>query len=317
MQREKEPLRDRGYGRWPEILSALGASHDEINPRKHRRCPWCGGTDRFRFTNKGDTGAFYCGQCGPKGPVDYIMQTNGWDFAHAAKEIEAVLGETKFTPTKKPDSASQRKAMQTLWDQGKPIAAGDIGDMWFANRGIRQDNYPRCLRLVDLTDHVDEESHRTWHPAIVAKIQEMDGKPCNLHRTYLTRDGQKAPVDTVRKVMAGGIPKGAAIRLFDAGPVLGVAEGIETAFAAATLHGVPVWSTMNSSQLTGWLPPEGVQQVVIFGDNDPKYGGQAAAMTLAHRLACLKDNPVSVRVELPPIVGQDWNDVLLGRGGAA
>ena len=134
--------------------------------------------------------------------------------------------------------------------------------------------------------------------------------PTNLHRTYLTLNGQKADVGSVRKVMAGGIAKGSAIRLFEPGPVLGVAEGIETAFAASELFRVPVWSTINTTILSGWQPPEDVHQVIIFGDNDPKFGGQAAANALAHRLAC---SGLSVRIEIPPKVGEDWNDVLLAK----
>ncbi|MHA6645661.1 DUF7146 domain-containing protein [Mesorhizobium sp. A623] len=225
-----------------------------------------------------------------------------------------MLGEVKFSPSPtRANDASARNAMQKLWDQAAPIAAGDFVDTWFSGRGIAQSTYCRWLKKIDRAEYVDDDGHKSWHPAMVAKILAPDGTPTNLHRTYLTLNGQKANVGSVRKVMAGGIVKGSAIRLFEAGPILGVAEGIETAFAASALFGVPVWSTINSTILSGWLPPEGVQQVIIFGDNDPKFGGQAAATALAHRLACIKDRPVSVRIEIPPVVGQDWNDVLLER----
>jgi putative DNA primase/helicase len=308
------PLRDRGHGRWPGILSALGVASAELNTRKHHPCPWCGGKDRFRFTDKDGTGAFYCGQCGTHSPVDYLMHVNAWDFARAAKEIEGVIGDVKFAPSRaKANDAAARRAMQSLWDRALPVLAGDFVDAWFIGRGIGQPAYCQWLKKIDLAEYVDEDGNKSWHPAMVAKILAPDGTPTNLHRTYLTLDGQKAPVGSVRKAMTGGIAKGAAIRLFEAGPVLGVAEGIETAFAASALFGVPVWSTINSTILSGWLPPDGVEQVIIFGDNDPKFGGQAAATALAHRIACIKDQPVSVRIEIPPVVGTDWNDVLLQR----
>lgn len=56
------------------------------------------------------------------------------------------------------------------------------------------------------------------------------------------------------------------------------------------------------------MPPEGITGVVIFGDNDLKFGGHAAAYSLAHRLAV---RGFIIRVEIPPTVGDDWNDVLL------
>ena len=239
------------------------------------------------------------------------MHVNGWDFARAAKEVEGVLGEVKFRPSRsKTNDASARNAMQRLWDQSAPIVAGDFVDAWFAARGIRQNTYPRWLKAVERAEYADDENQKSWHPAMVAKILASDGAPTNLHRTYLTLNGQKADVGSVRKVMAGGIAKGSAIRLFEPGPVLGVAEGIETAFAASELFRVPVWSTINTTILSGWQPPEDVHQVIIFGDNDPKFGGQAAANALAHRLAC---SGLSVRIEIPPKVGEDWNDVLLAK----
>lgn len=318
MQRDKLPLRDRCHGRWPNILSALGTPSPVLNTRKHHPCPWCGGKDRFRFTDKDNTGAFFCGQCGRHSAIDYIMKLNGWDFAQTAKEIENVLGEVRFNPAGvRSCDRKERNAMQKLWDQARPIERGDFVDLWFSGRGIGQQSYSRWLRKVDQCEYVDAEGHKSWHPAMIAKIVAPDGTPSNIHRTYLTLSGHKAPVDPVRKVMAGGIAKGSAIPLFDAGAVLGVAEGIETAMAASELFRVPVWSTINSTILSGWQPPEGVREVIIFGDNDPKFGGQAAATALAHRVACIKERSVSVRIEIPSVTGRDWNDVLLEQRRAA
>ena len=79
-------------------------------------------------------------------------------------------------------------------------------------------------------------------------------------------------------------PKGSAARLMEHRAALGIAEGIETAMSAATLFRLPCWAAINSCGLAAWVPPAGVSEVVVFGDNDPKFGGQAAAYNLAHRL---------------------------------
>jgi putative DNA primase/helicase len=50
-----------------------------------------------------------------------------------------------------------------------------------------------------------------------------------------------------------------------------------------------------------------VTEVVIFGDNDPMFGGAAAAYALAHRLAVT--NRIKVEVKIPDLVGMDWADV--------
>jgi putative DNA primase/helicase len=58
--------------------------------------------------------------------------------------------------------------------------------------------------------------------------------------------------------------------------------------------------------LAEWVPPEGVEEVVVFGDNDAKYAGQAAAFALARKLSA---KGMKASVKIPPIIGQDWNDV--------
>ncbi|WP_246102645.1 toprim domain-containing protein [Methylobacterium terricola] len=86
-------------------------------------------------------------------------------------------------------------------------------------------------------------------------------------------------------MIPGTIPAGAAIRLFDHGPVLGIAEGVETALAAASLFGILCWAAINSTLLAKWEPPPNVETVIVFGDSDASFAGQAAAYALAHRLS--------------------------------
>jgi putative DNA primase/helicase len=146
---------------------------------------------------------------------------------------------------------------------------------------------------------------------MVAMVVGPDGKPVSMHRTFLKPDGSgKAEMAAPRKLMPGELPEGACVRLCDyvPGGPLGIAEGIETAMSASALYEMPVWAAINSEILKKWTPPEGCEEVAVFGDNDAKFGGQAAAWALAHRLAV---KGIRVTVHIPPIEGDDWNDVHL------
>jgi putative DNA primase/helicase len=103
------------------------------------------------------------------------------------------------------------------------------------------------------------------------------------------------------------VPRGGAIRLFEADVCMGVAEGIETALSASLLFKMPVWACANEGLLRAWVPPAGAQRITIFGDNDSSFVGQSAAYHLAWRLGRAKYH---VRVEIPPSPDWDWNDVL-------
>src|SRR5204862_4060212 len=95
-----------------------------------------------------------------------------------------------------------------------------------------------------------------------------------------------------------------------------IAEGIETALSASVLFGVPCWAAVNAGMLAAWRPPPEARHIIIFGDNDPSFAGQAAAYVLARRLG--SEGRV-VEVQVPAEMDADWNDVhqlQLNRGGA-
>jgi putative DNA primase/helicase len=58
--------------------------------------------------------------------------------------------------------------------------------------------------------------------------------------------------------------------------------------------------------LETFVPPDGVERLVVFGDNDASYTGQKSAFAAAFRLQQIG---VEVEVRIPPTVG-DWLDVL-------
>jgi putative DNA primase/helicase len=83
-------------------------------------------------------------------------------------------------------------------------------------------------------------------------------------------------------------------------------RGSKTALSASELFGVPCWAAVNAGMLAAWLPPAETQRIIIFGDNDPNYAGQAATFALARRLG---SEGRIIEVQIPAEVGADWNDV--------
>jgi len=151
-------------------------------------------------------------------------------------------------------------------------------------------------------------------PAMVALVTGSDGMPVTVHRTYLTPDGCKAPVPEPKKLMGypGDRLVGGAIRLFPPAPVLGVAEGIETALAVHLRTGMPVWSAVSAGLLARFEPPADTSLVVVWADRDRSGAGAAAAMSLHERML---RRGIPVAVHLPPgpiptgMKGVDWADV--------
>nr|WP_201216824.1 toprim domain-containing protein [Halochromatium roseum] len=176
--------------------------------------------------------------------------------------------------------------------------------------------YENTARFHPRLPYWDNGRHSGSHPALIARVTTASGDLVTLHRTYLTDDGDKAPVAAPRKLMAyprARSLKGSAIRLAPVASHLGVAEGIETALAVQSMTGMSVWATGSTSLLAAWQPPAGIEQVTVWADRDRSGAGLAAARRLAARLERLG---LRVEVELPEgriparRKSLDWLDVL-------
>lgn len=298
-------LKDRCVGRWRSMLPALGVPATHLTG-KHGPCPICQeGKDRFRFDDKEGSGSFYCTKCGAGSGVDLVMRVNRIDFRTAKARIEEQLPGS---------SVHVRKAQQSgtfscpnFWAMCHPVRDGDPVALYLAKRGLSLPRYPNLIRHHPRAHYRHDDGAITYHPAMVCKYVSPDKKDFTLHMTFLDAEGNKAKVPQVRKLAPRAVPRGGAVRLANSADTMGIAEGIETALSASVLNDVPVWSALSSGQLVNWEPPDTARNIIIFGDRDPGFGGQAAAYALAHKL---KTNGRRVEVRIPDLDGTDWNDVL-------
>ena len=96
---------------WNYILPALGVSAEALT-NKHKPCPACGGTDRFRYDDKQGRGTFVCGQLdGLSGDGFALVQhIYGCDFKEAARLVAGVLGITEGEPLPERKTPPQQQA---------------------------------------------------------------------------------------------------------------------------------------------------------------------------------------------------------------
>lgn len=291
------PVREAACGRWRGVLPPLGLPESFLQD-KHGPCPLgCGGKRSWRWDDKDGSGSWICTHCGAGDGVSLVMKMTGLGFRDAAKRIEELLPETVALPGKPAaDPRAQRRAMARLWEAGKPLDASAACRAWWAHRtGVMPSS----------------DALRSHGDVMLARVTDASGKGVQVHRTFLTPDGRKrTDMPDCRLLMPGRHPEGSAVRLGEPDKLLGIAEGIETAWAVTCLFKVPCWAALTAGRLETWEPPAGVQ-VVIFGDRDgPKsFAGETAAYALAKRLTTKR---VTVHVELPDAIG-DWNDVLSDR----
>ena len=342
---------------WRQLLPGLGVREDFLTKRQGP-CPICadGGKDRFRFDDKEGKGTWYCNRCGAGNGLTLVAKANGWSNAEALK---AIMGEARIAPLRPYIAASRsaptrdelRSKLQRIWDEALPVVVGDAVWKYLHARvpglgvlpapsEIRHHPGLEYFEPVRDTRGRSRSKSRGKHPVMLAKIRDMEGRPVNLHRTYLSGDGRKATIlDAaghvlgVKKMMTG-VAKytGGAVHLYgpDGSGRLGVGEGIETMLAvrAAYRNRLPVWSCLNAGGVMKFAIPEWVTELHIFADHDAPAGGtgkgvgQAAAESLLRRarkqgfdLWTRRGAAKRVRLHVPKFEDTDFLDEWAQRQG--
>jgi hypothetical protein len=150
-------------------------------------------------------------------------------------------------------------------------------------------------------------------PAMLAPVVNVTGEQTGVHMTYLRRDGRgKADLPKEYQRECRGVIHGGAIRLlpFNFDSALLVSEGVESGLAASELFGLPCWSAVYAGGLCSLVLPPEVRRIVIASDNDVSGVGQRNALAAYDRWT---DEGRQVCIKIPPVIGTDFNDLLLAR----
>jgi putative DNA primase/helicase len=200
------------------------------------------------------------------------------------------------------DDAKRTEIAQRIWRESKPAAGTPVERYLRLERGITIPS-PLSIRFA-MGRHA--QSQRGPWAIMVAAVQNLAGEIVSIHRTFLTGDGRKAPVEPVK--MALGPIRGGAVRLAPARETLALAEGIETALSVQQATGIPTWAALGTANLPHVELSAIVREIIICADADRNGAGERAAEAAAQGF--LRDGR-RVRIARPP-AGADFNDVLTG-----
>lgn len=293
------------------IVAALGHAPDMIEPGKlyrfstnDRRGDTSGWCKLFADLRGGVFGDWRTGVDETWTATDRGAMTRQ-QRAKLARHVEAATRERETA--QRAQWAENGKRIADLWAKCAPLVPGDPVTLYLKGRGLGGVwPLPECLRLHRALPYWDGETKLGEYPAMVAPLTAPDGRIVALHRTYLTADGRKADVPTVKKLTGTAGPlAGTCIRFrMPTRGVIGIAEGIETALAAWCGSSVPTVAAYCAGNLAAWQWPPGLLRLVIFADNDE--AGQRAAESLRARA---RFAGLSAEVLTPTEDGADWCDV--------
>ncbi len=250
-----------------------------------------------------------CPQC-DRGPKDTALaittdERGVVEFCHRCGYTKAENFErrpiepSRSPPVKSAEPLEWSDKAASIWRRTLPLR-GTLGEVYLRHRGCVLPPADSDLRYFEPTDR--------HPPSLCARVTNAEtNAPQTLHFTRLSSDGRgKAGTEQDKLLLAGHRKRGGVIRLWPDEWVthgLGVAEGIESALAAAHLF-QPVWACVDAGNLAALPVLAGVEALVVFADHDP--AGLKAARECARRWA---DAGREARIRTPRAPGADAADV--------
>lgn len=312
---------------WYAVLPRLGVDEVFLSyKKKEGPCPNCGGKNRFRFTNRNGKGDYFCNQCGSGDGVGLLIKVNSWDFKtaiNAIKDLSITVKKSAIKVSQKVVKSNDQvlkensEKLRKVWRESVPIVEGDPAWIYLNSRvpGLTKLPSSKVIRFHKGLDYwdistdskgKDKYTKLGTFPALVSLVIKKD-KPISIHRTFLTNDGQKANVPSVKKSMSAiDAMAGSYIKLFDIKDgILGVSEGIEKSLAinAIYMSKMPVWSLISATIMQNFVPPPSVKVLHIFGDNDD--AGRKATSILKERAL---EMGIRVCMHFPRVAEKDFSD---------
>ena len=295
---------DAAQGQWLKILTSLGIPRDSLR-KSHTKCPICSGAKKFRFDDKDGLGTWICNSCGAGYGYKLAKLYTQSPDSELLGRIDQIIGH-KPEYTQQPVDPVQAQKKKRLVQFGKQLReCGTITASYLRNRGVD------LHQLSYIREHPNAPYYQDGklvghYPAMVNALRNVQGQVISFHVTYLTQDGWKADLEVNKKILPPvETITGSAIRLCNLAPEMAITEGIETALGVMTYERVPCWAAYSANNLAKFEPPPGIESLVIYGDRDFSFTGQAAAYELARRMQA---RGIGVHVALPPDEGQDWLD---------
>lgn len=263
------------------------------------------------FTVNDVKGFFHCFGCHENGDIlDWWQKQEGLTFAEARDRLRneagsAPVGHPGEVRAVRPAQVDEEmKAKQeharAIWREARPIAGTLADDYLRTARAVRLDGLPGCLRFH--AGLQPDPRHADTFSAMIAAVTNAGGQLVAIQRTFLAPDGRGKAAISAPKRSLGPVGQG-CVRLAEAAPLLGVAEGVETGLSAMEMFKMPVWCALGSN-LSRLELPQLARNVVIFADK-----GRAGEDAAAKARQEFRSQGRRVSVQFPDH-GDDFNDQL-------
>ncbi|AHI60503.1 DNA primase [Escherichia phage bV_EcoS_AHP24] len=217
MNYDKNEVIPKMAGLWKSFYAKELGWNDRHLSKKHGPCPYCFGTDRFRFTDeigseKGN-GAAVCSKCGSDSGIGWVMKCSGLRFAEAIN----LLGDwLNLTPVEIIVKANKAASRVQRYNFGAQASIESIEKVMSRTKSVEMTQLTRFEAII--TEREYKIGIKGSGEEIIAEQCFMvyeDGlsdEPCNVkfideegNESYLAKDYTRGSVVPVSKCSDGAI----------------------------------------------------------------------------------------------------------------
>ncbi|MFH8651957.1 CHC2 zinc finger domain-containing protein [Sphingomonas paucimobilis] len=267
-------------------------------------CPFHSEETASFFVNEGK-GMYHCFSCSAGGDViELHRRLHRVDFRQACLDL---VGTATVVPPaqENPVLVAMRRAesvrrARTIWQEATPVGWSPT-ETYLTTRGIGH-AVPGSIRHTHVARWWDEDGREgRREPAMIAALQDREGRVCGIQRTFLDREGRKSTRGTAR--LSLGRVRGCAVRFGPVAETVMLAAGVEDGLAVRLMFpGASVWAAVGDGNLPHVRLPAEVRRVIVCGDADAPGRTAAAAAMAAYARAGLDVQ------DLVPRAGKDFNE---------
>lgn len=267
-------------------------------------CPFHPEVTPSFFVNEGK-GMYHCFSCSAGGDViDLHQRLHPVDFRQACLDL---VGTATIVPPmlENPVLVAMRRAesvrrARQIWQEATPIG-WSLSETYLTNRGIGH-AVPGSIRHSHVARWWDADGREgRREPAMIAALQDREGRVAGIQRTFLDGDGRKSTRGTPR--LSLGRVRGCAVRIGPVAETVMLAASVEDGLAVRLMFpGASVWAAVGDGNLPHVRFPAEVRRVIVCGDADAPGRAAAAAAIAAYAAASLAVE------DLVPRAGKDFNE---------
>jgi hypothetical protein len=263
---------------------------------------------------------WHCFGCGEHGNrIDWLVRVEGLTVAEAIVLIKDWPSGTQRTLQNGDIAADKIAFALSIWNAAQAIG-GTLAERYLdETRHVDLGQLPGDINRINRGDGIHQSLRfhpdcvfgpGTRHPCLIALMRDPPtNTPLGIQRVALRveQDGR------VRKIERRMLGQAGVVKLWPAGEILAVGEGLETVLGAATripYRGeplIPAWAALSTVGLRTLPIVPGVKRLILLSDNDKNGEGQRAAAAAAMRWQAVG---LEVTTLTPPTPDTDFNDLV-------